>query len=55
MRKPVWLADIGYCDVTMRPRIDRSQSPETGFFHSRSSKLVLGTFHPLSKAKETFL
>ncbi len=23
MRKPVWLADIAYCDVTMRPPIAR--------------------------------
>ncbi len=31
MRKPAWLAAIVYCDVSMRPPIDRSQSPETGF------------------------
>ncbi len=32
------------------------QSPETGLLHSRSgSKLVLVTFHPVSKEKEIYI
>jgi hypothetical protein len=53
MRKPVWLADIAYSDVTKRP--PGAQKQDSSIPAHAWSTLVLVQFHPWIKANETFL